>query len=193
MPRPFTPRPARVGSLTSKIRRHVLSSYFQYHHRTTTHLSLDKDCPQPRPIQPPQPARLSPSRRWAVCIIATSVAPPELRGQRTDTRRFRCEGSLHFQPLAHTRRSQNFHSFRTARKRPRRTHRPMNSTAIICSPIPRPNTFFSKDNHINEPSCAREKFRGDYALEASLFTKPPTPVKSVVISRSHSRSGQLRY
>ena len=32
--------------------RHVLSSYFQYHHRTRTHLSLDKDCPQPRPIQP---------------------------------------------------------------------------------------------------------------------------------------------
>ena len=33
--------------------RHVLSSYFQYHHRTGTHLSLHKDCPQPRPIQPP--------------------------------------------------------------------------------------------------------------------------------------------
>jgi putative transposase len=32
--------------------RHVLSSYFQYHHMTRTHLSLDKDCPQPRPIQP---------------------------------------------------------------------------------------------------------------------------------------------
>jgi putative transposase len=33
--------------------RHVLSGYFQYHHRTRTHLSLDKDCRQPRPIQPP--------------------------------------------------------------------------------------------------------------------------------------------
>jgi putative transposase len=32
--------------------RHVLSGYFQYHHRTRTHLSPDKDCPQPRPIQP---------------------------------------------------------------------------------------------------------------------------------------------
>jgi putative transposase len=31
--------------------RRVLSSYFQYHHETRTHLSLDKDCPQPRPIQ----------------------------------------------------------------------------------------------------------------------------------------------
>ena len=33
--------------------RGVLSRYFQYHHRTRTHLSLDKDCPQPRRIQPP--------------------------------------------------------------------------------------------------------------------------------------------
>jgi hypothetical protein len=28
--------------------RRVLSSYFQYHHQTRTHLSLDKDCPEPR-------------------------------------------------------------------------------------------------------------------------------------------------
>ena len=33
--------------------RGVLSSYFQYHHRTRTHLSLDKDCPLPRRRQPP--------------------------------------------------------------------------------------------------------------------------------------------
>jgi hypothetical protein len=32
--------------------RDVLSSYFQYHHKSRTHLSLGKDCPQPRPIQP---------------------------------------------------------------------------------------------------------------------------------------------
>jgi transposase InsO family protein len=32
--------------------RRVLSSYFQYHHHVRTHLSLGKDCPQPRPIQP---------------------------------------------------------------------------------------------------------------------------------------------
>jgi transposase InsO family protein len=31
----------------------VLSSYCQYHHKSRTHLSLGKDCPQPRPIQPP--------------------------------------------------------------------------------------------------------------------------------------------
>jgi transposase InsO family protein len=32
--------------------RGVLSKYFHYHHTTRTHLSLDKDCPQPRRIQP---------------------------------------------------------------------------------------------------------------------------------------------
>jgi putative transposase len=32
--------------------RRVLSSYFQYHHDARTHLSLDKDCPHPRPVQP---------------------------------------------------------------------------------------------------------------------------------------------
>ena len=33
--------------------RRVLSSYFQYHHDTRTHLSLCKDCPRARPIQSP--------------------------------------------------------------------------------------------------------------------------------------------
>jgi len=33
--------------------RRVLSSYFQYHHDTRTHLSLDKDCPRPHSVQPP--------------------------------------------------------------------------------------------------------------------------------------------
>ena len=33
--------------------RRVLSAYFEYHHRSRTHLLLAKDCPEPRPIQPP--------------------------------------------------------------------------------------------------------------------------------------------
>jgi hypothetical protein len=33
--------------------RGVLSRYFQYHQRTRTHISLTKDCPLPRRIQPP--------------------------------------------------------------------------------------------------------------------------------------------
>ena len=32
--------------------RRILSSYVDYYQRTHTHLSLDKDCPDPRPIPP---------------------------------------------------------------------------------------------------------------------------------------------
>ena len=33
--------------------RRILSSYFDYYHRSRTHLSLGKDCPEPRPVHPP--------------------------------------------------------------------------------------------------------------------------------------------
>jgi putative transposase len=33
--------------------RRVLASYVDYYHRTRTHLSLDKDCPDSRPVQSP--------------------------------------------------------------------------------------------------------------------------------------------
>ncbi len=32
--------------------RRVPSSYVDYYHRTRAHLSLDKDCPDPRPVIP---------------------------------------------------------------------------------------------------------------------------------------------
>jgi transposase InsO family protein len=38
--------------------RRVLSSYVDYYHRTRTHLSLGKDCPHSRPIQPPRTGRV---------------------------------------------------------------------------------------------------------------------------------------
>ena len=38
--------------------RRVLSSYVDYYHHSRTHLSLDKDCPHPRPIQPPRNGRV---------------------------------------------------------------------------------------------------------------------------------------
>jgi len=38
--------------------RRVLSSYVDYYHSTRTHLSLDKDCPRSRPIQPPRDGRI---------------------------------------------------------------------------------------------------------------------------------------
>ena len=38
--------------------RRVLSWYVDYYHRTRTHLSLDKDCPDPRPVMPPGSGRV---------------------------------------------------------------------------------------------------------------------------------------
>jgi putative transposase len=46
--------------------RRVLTSYVDYYHRTRTHLSLDKDCPNSRPIQPRRLGRV--------------VAFPQVRG-----------------------------------------------------------------------------------------------------------------
>ena len=34
--------------------RRTIGSYLDYYHRWRTHLSLDKDAPEPRPIQPPE-------------------------------------------------------------------------------------------------------------------------------------------
>jgi transposase InsO family protein len=33
--------------------RRILASYFDYYHRSRTHLVLNKDSPEPRPVQPP--------------------------------------------------------------------------------------------------------------------------------------------
>ena len=38
--------------------RRVLSAYFHYYHGTRTHLSLAKDCPQPRAICPPAAGKI---------------------------------------------------------------------------------------------------------------------------------------
>ena len=34
--------------------RRILASYFVYYHRSRTHLSLGKDSPETRPVQPPE-------------------------------------------------------------------------------------------------------------------------------------------
>ena len=34
--------------------RRILASYFRYYHRSRCHLSLDKDSPEPRAVQPPE-------------------------------------------------------------------------------------------------------------------------------------------
>ncbi len=38
--------------------KHILASYADYYHRARTHLSLDKDAPESRPIQPPEQGRV---------------------------------------------------------------------------------------------------------------------------------------
>jgi putative transposase len=39
--------------------RRVLASYVGYYHRSRTHLSLAKDCPDSRPIQPPKSGKVT--------------------------------------------------------------------------------------------------------------------------------------
>ena len=34
--------------------RRVLREYLDYYHRSRTHLGLEKDCPEPRPVEPPE-------------------------------------------------------------------------------------------------------------------------------------------
>src|ERR1035437_7867350 len=59
--------------------RDVLSSYCKYHHKSRTHLSLGKDCPQPRPIQPPK-------TRSNRCLLAQRGCSASLKDRRTPQR-----------------------------------------------------------------------------------------------------------
>ena len=34
--------------------RRILGDYFTYYHESRTHLGLEKDCPRPRPVEPPE-------------------------------------------------------------------------------------------------------------------------------------------
>jgi hypothetical protein len=63
--------------------RRVLSSYVDYYHRTRTHRSLDKDCPESRPVMPrrvrkcrrhPQSRWSAPPLRTARCLTRTTPA-----------------------------------------------------------------------------------------------------------------------
>ena len=48
------PGPTLLIVLHESSLRRILGSYFHYYHRSRTHLSLGKDSPEPRPIQPPE-------------------------------------------------------------------------------------------------------------------------------------------
>jgi hypothetical protein len=53
------------------------SVYIDYYHRTRTHLSLDKDSRDSRPIQPPKIGRVVAIRKSVACITATNVSPTD--------------------------------------------------------------------------------------------------------------------
>ncbi|MBA2526232.1 MAG: transposase [Pyrinomonadaceae bacterium] len=44
--------------LSERHLRRVLQSYFGYYHRTRTHLSIGKDAPEAREIQPPEQGKV---------------------------------------------------------------------------------------------------------------------------------------
>jgi putative transposase len=48
------PGPTPLIVLNKTVLRHILKSYFEYYERTRTHLSLQKDAPIPRRVQPPE-------------------------------------------------------------------------------------------------------------------------------------------
>ncbi len=56
----------RIVIFNERHLRRVFSSYVDYYHRTRTRLSLDKDCPHSRPIEPPRSGR--------------AIAIPQVRG-----------------------------------------------------------------------------------------------------------------
>jgi hypothetical protein len=60
--------------------RHM-KSFVAYYHESRTHLSLVKDAPEPRPVQPPERGAVSQYRTLAGFITATSGAPPEVCGR----------------------------------------------------------------------------------------------------------------
>jgi putative transposase len=58
--------------------RSLLRDYLIYYHGARTHLALDKDAPEPRPVEPPTKARSS-RRPWsAASIIGTPATPRRL-------------------------------------------------------------------------------------------------------------------
>jgi hypothetical protein len=65
----------------------ILRSYFDYYHKSRTHLSLDKDAPEPRAVQNPRIRSLAEwwhCRKLAGFIITMSGEPPDIALNLTD-------------------------------------------------------------------------------------------------------------
>ena len=63
--------------------RRILASYFDYYHRSRTHLSLGKDSPEMR-FNHPKSARSWPFAKRVDCNIATNDEQPEYRVRAHD-------------------------------------------------------------------------------------------------------------
>src|SRR5467141_1202098 len=57
--------------------RRTLTRYFAYYHRARTHLSLDKDAPDGRPVERRDLGRVIPIPKSVACTIATSDGRPD--------------------------------------------------------------------------------------------------------------------
>ena len=54
-----------------------LRNFTDYYHRSRTHLGLQKDTPESRPVQAPEAGRIVAIPEVGGSIIGTNVAPPE--------------------------------------------------------------------------------------------------------------------
>jgi hypothetical protein len=58
------------------LHRH-LQSFLSYYHGSRTHLGLQKDTPEPRPVQSPETGRIISIPELGACITGTSAELPE--------------------------------------------------------------------------------------------------------------------
>jgi hypothetical protein len=63
----------------ASLSRH-LKFFLEYYHETQTHLSLEKDTPESRPVQPLESGRVVAVPQVGVCIIGTDAEPREGQG-----------------------------------------------------------------------------------------------------------------
>ena len=100
--------------LSERHLRRVLSSYFRYHHEARTHLSLNKDCPWPRPVQQPSAGHNIIALPEVGGLHHMSVEPREI-GKATHSSPPNCPQSIFEQ-------GQRAESARMGRARSRRAH-----------------------------------------------------------------------
>ncbi len=98
--------------------RRILASYLQYYHRFRTHLSLEKDSPEPRAIQPPE--------------MGSVVAVPQVGGLH-----HRYERRVPEKPESNSTRAISTSSFDCAELRPLLTRRSAYAAQLTQAGLPK--------------------------------------------------------